>query len=49
MKMPSFAGLPKKECMMKSEILFADREHLAFYNQTLNRIGKNDPYHKAFF
>ena len=35
--------------MMKSEILFADREHLAFYNQTLNRIGKNDPYHKAFF
>ena len=35
--------------MMKSEIRFVDREHLAFYNQNLNSAGKNDPYHKAFF
>lgn len=35
--------------MMKSEIRFVDREHMAFYNQNLNRIGKIDPYHKAFF
>lgn len=35
--------------MMKSEIRFVDREHMAFYNQNLNRIGKIDSYHKAFF
>ena len=34
---------------MKSEIRFVDRDHLAFYNQTLNQSGNNDPYHKAFF
>ena len=47
MKMPSFALTKRKEPDMKSEIRFVDRDHLAFYNQTLNQTGNNDPYRKA--
>lgn len=35
--------------LMKSEIRFKDREHLAFYNMVLKQTRKDDPYHKAFF
>ncbi|NPV89659.1 MAG: hypothetical protein HPY50_02635 [Firmicutes bacterium] len=30
-------------------ILFADREHKAFYNQMLTKTRNNDVYHRAFF
>lgn len=49
--MLSFVGSHNKEGdnLMKSEIRFKDREHLAFYNMVLKQTRKDDPYHKAFF
>ena len=51
MRMLSFVGSHNKEGdnLMKSEIRFKDREHLAFYNMVLKQTRKDDPYHKAFF
>jgi hypothetical protein len=31
------------------EIMFADREHKAFYYQMLTKTGNSDAYHRAFF